>query len=405
MHAPTFLPLPNATRSLLFAMGPAPRDLVIHHFNTGEQAVLTPGDRPVFSSTGHVLYSAPPSYDSLWALPFSLDTFEATGERFPVREGAFYTSVSRDGALAYLEVLDTGQDQLVWRDRSGQQLGEIGQPQDIIRLPALSRDGRNVAVQGTENSNDDIWIHNVARPIKTRLTFASARDYRAHWSPGSDEILFNSFRDGPMDLFVRRADGSGAAEKLFGTPLQEHGHDWSRDGRYILFHIAGEESGRDLWYLEREPEKGWSEPKQFLKTQFEERAAVFSPDSRFLAYVSNESGRDEVYVRPFPSGGGEWQVSEQGGNQPRWSRDGKEIFYVEHDTLIAVSVNTKPTFSVGSTERLFSDRSLVSHFPIQNYDISGDGQRFVMVESLGTPQYTIRIVQNWYEEFRDRELD
>ena len=403
---PHFLPSENGVRTLVFSMGsPGANDVMLYESIGKPPVPLAPGGRPVFSSTGHLLYEGSRGAGGIWALPFSMDTLKPGGEAFPIQQDASYPSVARDGTLAYLEVLHTGQQQLLWRDRQGTEAGKIGQPQDAIQYPSISPDGQRVAVRGyQEDDNGDVWIHDVRRPIKTRLTFAPGQDYSARWSPTSNEIIFRSERGGDAALFTTSADGSGEAKELFDTPgREENPHDWSRDGRYLMVHIQDPDSARDLCYLERKDDGSWSDPVEFLKTQFEERVAVFSPDTRFVAYVSDESGRDEVYVRPFPSGGGKWQVSESGGTQPRWSRDGKEIFYVEDDTLIAVSVNTTPTFSVGSTEPLFSDSHLANAFPQQTYDVAADGQRFAMVKNLGDPKYTIHVVQNWFEEFRDQQ--
>ena len=379
-------------------------DVMLYESADRSPVPLVPGRKPVFSPTGHLLYEGSRGAAGTWALPFSMDMLQVGGEAFPIQQDASYPSVARDGTLAYLEVLHTGQQQLEWRDRQGIEAGKIGQPQDVIRFPSLSPDGQRVAALGYQDNNGDVWIHDVRRPIKTRLTFAPGRDYSVRWSPESNQIIFRSEHGGDAALFTTLADGSSDAKKLFDTPGRpDNPHDWSRDGRFLIFHIDDPDSARDLWYLERKDDASWRDPVEFLKTPFEERVAVFSPDTRFVAYVSDESGRDEVYVRPFPPGGGKWQVSESGGIQPRWSRDGKEIFYVEDDTLIAVSVNTKPIFAVGSAERLFSDPNFANYSPQQTYDVTADGQRFVMVKNLGDPKYTIHVVQNWFEEFRDRQ--
>ena len=406
---PHFLPSKNGARTLVFSMGssPATADVMLYEAAAGGQVQLTPGVNPIFSSTGHLLYAlyeGSLGASGIWALPFSMDTLKPSGEAFPIRQDASHPSVARDGTLAYVEVLHTGQDQLVWRDRQGTEAGKIGQPQDRIQFPSISPDGQRVAAFGHQDGNGDVWIHDVRRSIKTRLTFAPGGDLNAAWSATSNEIIFSSERGGDFALFVTSADGSREANKLFDTPgMGDYPNNWSLDGRFLIFHILDPDSARDLWYLERKDDGSWSDPVEYLKTPFEEREAVFSPDTRYVAYVSNESGRDEVYVRPFPSGGGKWQVSESGGTQPRWSRDGKEIFYVEHDTLIAVSVNTKPAFWVGSAERLFSDPDLRFPSPRQTYDVAADGQRFAMVDNLGDLKYTIHVVQNWFEEFRDQQ--
>ena len=162
-----------------------------------------------------------------------------------------------------------------------------------------------------------------------------------------------------------------------------------------------------LWYLERSEDGSSWEPHSFLQTRFDERAAKFSPDGRYVAYISNESGRSEVYVRPFPEGGRKWTVSSNGGRQPRWSMDGKELFYVKESALLAVSVTTRPKFSVGSSTSLFQHPSLTTLAPYPVYDVSADGQRFILAEVVGeaadAPEPSIRVVQNWFAQFRGRE--
>jgi Tol biopolymer transport system component len=181
--------------------------------------------------------------------------------------------------------------------------------------------------------------------------------------------------------------------------------DWSSDQRFLLFSRADPDRGRDLWYLRRDEKKESYEAVPFLRSEFSEEAAKFSPDGKFVVYVSDESRRYEVYVRPFPDGDRKWQVSSRGGTQPRWSRDGTEIFYVEGDSLMAVRVKTRPTFSPGSMERLFQSagfRALRTYAP--QYDVASDGQHFVTLEMAGEPSSpVIQVVQNWYAEFRDRQ--
>jgi Tol biopolymer transport system component len=205
-------------------------------------------------------------------------------------------------------------------------------------------------------------------------------------------VAFSSHRGGNYDIFLRQADGSGEAKVLLGTPADELLSDWSRDGKHLLYQRYDPETSADLWYLERsEDGSGW-EAHSFLQTPFGELAAKFSPDGRYVAYVSNESGQREVYVRPFPEGGGKWVISSNGGSQPRWSRDGKELLYVEPQeergrfVMVAVSVSTGPRFSVGSASRLFE---LPGDLP-NEYDISADGQRFLLPEPVGeVPEPTI----------------
>ena len=407
---PHFLPVESGARSIVYNVGSyTDREIVVKNLETGEREVLADGAFPRYSPSGHILYQTSAFSPGLWALPFSLETLKPTGEAFSIAEDGGDPSVAEDGTLVYVDLLGGGRQQLVWRDREGgKKLGVIGQPQDLIRFPALSPDGRQVAVRGLEDNNEDVWVHQVGRSLKRRLTFNAATDGRPIWSPSGKEIAFRSDRgEGYDKIYIRPADGTGEPALLVDNPLDEIPNDWSPDGKYLLYSVNGEETAWDLWYLKRKEDGSGFEPVPFLQTSFSERAAKFSPDGRFVAYVSDESGRNEVYVRPFPGGDGKWQVSGNGGTQVRWSKDGKELFYVERDTLMAVAVATTPSFTSGAVTRLFQDADLLG-VEAPRYDVSGDGRRFVLREPVaGTEEKppSIHIVQNWYEEFRDREQD
>ena len=196
---------------------------------------------------------------------------------------------------------------------------------------------------------------------------------------------------------------------MVGEHAVRRAPDWSRDGKLLIYWARGnEDTGADLWYLKPKAGGEVYEPTTYLRTAADERIAVFSPDGRYVAYVSNESGRGEIYVRPFPEGTGKWQVSINGGTQPRWRKDGSELFYVQEDQLIAVSVSTVRGFSSGTPKLLFRDRWLRSPFPKQRYDVSADGLAFVLREEAeldAGKRPAIRVVQNWFAEFKAREQD
>ena len=407
---PRFLPLSAGGRMLLFARGPGGRELVLRDLETEREEVLGLGVAPAFSPTGHLLYQAPllasfnPCSSVLWALPFSLEASKPTGEAFVIRQNASQPSVANDNTLVYLEGRCGGGQRLIWCDRKGTKLGEIGQPQDFIRWPSLSPDKRWVAATGKAGASAraETWIHDTARPVKKRLTFNGS--YVPIWSPNSKPLTFRSNRNGTPDIFNRLVDGSQEVTQLVAGAGDEGATCWSLDGRYLLYDANSPETLFDIWYLRRGEEgKGWEEIP-FLQTPFRESVAQFSPDGRFVAYLSDQSGRWEVHVRTFPEGKGEKKVSTHGGTQPRWSKDGKELFYVEEDTLVAASVTLEPSFSVISSTRLFTHPGLASIWPHWEYDVSADGQRFV-VRELGQEPPVIRVVQNWHEEFRDREQD
>jgi serine/threonine-protein kinase len=381
-------------------------ELMLYRPESGQPPTkLAEGFAPSWAPSGHILFYRQSQDESrVWALPFSIDSMSPSGEAFPIAdtENLHGPSVSEDGTLAYLGVEGLGQRQLVWLDRAGLEIGRLGPPSvNINRLVALAPDGRSVAVVGGKMLREDIWIHEPPEALHRRFTFDERRDDRPVWSPDGAEIVFRSQRLGEADLFIKPTDGSAEPRRLAGTEGEDAPLDWSRNGQYIIFHGWGRQTRRDLWYIERGSDQTWSEPRPFLETPSDERLAAFSPDSRFVAYVSNESGRDEVYVRPFPSGSGQWQVSKNGGDQPRWSRPGSELFYVQGDELIAVSVETRPAFSVGNSAGLFHHPVLSSDVEEPAYDVAPDQRRFLLAEKTEDPQYAIQIIQNWYQQFRD----
>ena len=198
-----------------------------------------------------------------------------------------------------------------------------------------------MAVYSLENGNQDIWIHDTVRGLKTRLTSDAALEDRPIWSPDGKRIAFASNRSGNWDVFIQAADGSGRAEPLLATPQDDYLKDWSRDGKYLIFDFVPLLMSRGISdTCDRGPGEDPKKVVPFLATPFDEGDSDLSPDGRFLAYSSNESGRFEVYVQRFPEGGGKVQVSAQGGVQPRWRGDGRELYYVEGETLLAVAVTS-----------------------------------------------------------------
>ena len=398
---PHFLP-PEAGRRVLafFAGNFSGQKIVVQDFETGRQRVLGPGTFPFFSSSGHLVYqSSTLTPHDLWAMPFSLDTLQADGEAFPIVENAFQPTVAADQTLVYLDSPDLGKGRLVWLDRAGRNLKAVGFTGDALRSPALSPDGRRVAVTATEGANADVWVYDMGRGVRTRISNAPGRDRRPQWSPDGEQIAFSSNRSGNSDVFLRRADGSGEESALLSSPAREVLGDWSRDGDYLLFHSAF-----DLYHLQRKKDT-W-EQHRITETQFLEAVPKLSPSGRYIAYASSESGRWEVYVQTFPEPGGRVTVSSNGGTKVRWSRDGKELFYVEGETLIAVEVSTEGGFSIGKSTRLFDHPGLRPGGNYAPYDVSAEGERFILVEPITetgeVPKPTIRIVQNWFEQFRER---
>jgi hypothetical protein len=339
----------------------------------------------------------------LWALPFSFKTMKGTGEAFPIAGAAVFTyaSVSLDGTLVYLESGDRWQ--LNWRDRNGVRLSGMDQPGMWIKSVSLSPDGNSAAVASVASGDEfrgDIWIRSLSRDTNARLTSEPTVESHPIWDRSGNSITYYSNRRGNRDIFSKPADGRGTATPLVAGPLNENPEDWSSDGSVLVYSVDDPQRKGDLWYLKRKVD-GSYEPVPFLQTPFAESEAALSPDGRYLAYKSNESGRAEIYVQRFPEGGPKQQISINGGHYPRWRKDGTELFYVAGETLMAAPVTTGSHFSVGVPGPLFKNTDLDSDG--RRYDVSSDGRRFLIAERAEeSAKPVIRVVRNWFTEFRDR---
>ncbi len=405
---PHFLPAEASSRSLLLDVGARnDRAVYLWNFESGESVRLVDGGAPAYAAPGFILYQPQPRRPGLWALPFSLTSLKVTGEAFPIAQGVGEASLSANGTLVSVDVLGAAsKDRLVWRDRTGNKIREIGRPHDRLSWPALSPDERRVAVRAQENQELALWLHEVERPVAQRLTFESGDPIYPSWSPDGKLVTYSLASGGSFNLYIRATDGSTQAETLAASAANELESDWSPDGRSIVYSVEGAETGLDLWIFDRKANNSEGEASPFLATQFAEATPQISPDGAYLAYCSDESGTRETYVREFPAGSRRWLISENGGCQPRWSHNGKELFYIEGSTLISVEITSGSDFRVGPSERLFSDPKLVYDHG-WTYDISADG-RFVMIEDVADESQeqrkpAIHITENWYEEFRDRD--
>jgi Tol biopolymer transport system component len=345
---------------------------------------------------------------TLMAQPMDSKRLELLGDAFPVAEqvqfdlayslGAF--SVSENGVLAYhaggaLQNFS----KFLWIDRSGKELGALGDAAQYFD-PRISPDGQRVAVDlfDSASRNLDIWMYEVARGLRTRFTFDAAFDRYPVWSPDGSRIAFQSNRQGQFALYVKPSSGAGAEELLLSTAQGLVPRDWSPDGRFVLFDSAGDpKTGTDLWVL---PTSGERKPISFLQTPFNESDGHFSPDGKWVAYVSNENGSEQVYVAPFPGPGGKWQISAAGGSRPTWRRDGREIVYLSaDDKLMAAEVNMKGSnFEVGAVKQLFQTKP---QRPGTVYDATRDNQRFLVNTSSAQKSTTpVTLVVHWTADLK-----
>ena len=316
--------------------------------------------------------------------------------------------MSSTGTLAYAVSRTAGRPgTLVWVDRRGREEA-IAAPPRAYLYPRLSPDGTRVALDIRDQEND-IWIWDLPRQNLARLTVDPALDWAPVWTPDGRRIVFGSYRGGgAANLYWQAADGAAQPERLTDTPNDQFPNTVSPDGKRLLAREIDRITGRNVVMVSLDGDR---QTTPLLHTTFQELNADLSPDGRWVAFQSNESGQDEVYVRPFPDvNSGRWQVSAGGGSAPIWSRNGRELFFMTHresTRVTAVSVQSGATFSAGKPEMLFEGRYLGGGTGGRAYDVSADGQRFLMIKDPVTDTSTtsaspLVVVVNWFEELKAR---
>ena len=389
--------------TIVKGLGAENMEIAVLDLATREQKVLIRGgSNPQYAHTGHIIYGVE---GTLRAVPFDLDRLEVTGEPLPVLEGvmtdvsgAVEFSLSADGSLVYVPGGSLQGMTLAWVNRQGQAtpLTDDLRPYGHVRL---SPDGKLATTDIGSGIGLDIWIYDVERKTHTRLTFEGANNRHPVWTPDGKRVTFDSDRSGDRELYWKAADGSDEAELLLTRGGAQVATSWSPDGQILAFE---EQNATGDWDISLLPLEGDRTPVPFLDTPFTERGPMFSPDGQWIAYVSNESGRNEVYVQPYPNPGGKRQISTDGGVEPVWSADGRELFYREGTQMVAVAVETQPTFTAGTPQVLFAG----VEYPLDGtghpgYAISADGQHFLMrsipQDAGAMPLY---VVLNWFEELK-----
>jgi len=399
---PEFLP---GDKAVLLAAGntTVAQKVAALSIQPGEQKDLVQGAfYPRYAASGHLIYA---QRGNLMAAPFDPKALAITGASVPVVEGvsqsqasgAAQYSISATGSLVYVPGSAPGVERrLVWVDRNGTEL-PIGAPVRAYESPRLSPDGQRIAV----TIEGQIWLYELQRETLTRFTFEGNANNRPVWRPDGKRLAFYSDKEGPLNLFWQLADGSGGLERLTTSESTNVPLSFFPDGQLLAFHEVNQDGREEISVLHLPDHK--VEP--FLRTHFNEADPRFSPDGRWLAYMSDESGRWETYVQPYPGPGGKWQVSREGGREPVWNPSGKELFYRNGNKMMAVDVMTQPNFALGNPRVLFDVPYLLALVPVSNYDVSPDGRRFLMVKAdqqQGPAASQIVVVQNWFEELKQK---
>jgi Tol biopolymer transport system component len=403
---PEFLP---GGKAVLFAAGRTAvtftnAQIAVQSVGAGQRRNLIQGaSQPRYAPSGHLVYA---QGGSLMAVPFDPQRLEVTGTAVPVVEGVLQSpvagaaqySLSATGLLVYVSGgVQATQLSLVWVNRHGAE-EPVAAPERAYFAPHLSPDGRRVAVGITE-SEFQTWLYDLSRETLTRFTFEGNYNPVSVWAPDGKRIAFESNKEGPPNIFWQLADGSGGVERLNNSEYIQVPMSWSPDGKLLAFIEVNPTTGVDIWVLRMGDRKA----QPFLRTPFSEGAPRFSPDGHWLAYISNEAGHYEIYVQPYPGPGGKWQISTEGGTEPLWNPNGRELFYRSGDKMMAVDITTHPGFAAGKPRMLFEGPYELSPVQTDDYDVSPDGQRFLMLKPAErTAPTQINVVLNWFEELKRR---
>jgi len=396
--------LPDGRRFLYYVRGtPDARGIYVGHLDgtSNPQRLVASDAGAVYASSGHLLFVR---QGTLYSQRFDASNLKLSGTASPVAEdvGSGRTdsalSVSDGGSIAYRSRSAPVERQFAWFDRSGKEISRVGEAVTRnLAQPSLSPDGQRVVLYGNPEGNPDIWIFETKRGVFSRFTTHPADDVMPAWSPDGASIVFSSNRNGDIDLY-RASIGDRSEDVLLSSPERKIATDWSRDGSFLLFTIRDLKTSADIWALSMDANR-----KRFpvVQTPSDEEGAQFSPDGRWIAYQSNNSGRPEIYIRPFQGPGQDWQISTKGGTQVRWAPDGKEVFYVGLDgALTAVRIGMPSNAQVpeiGTPVALFTPplgRAAQQGDYRHQYMVAADG-RFLLAVVTASPAGPIALILNW----------
>ena len=405
---PSFLP---DGKHFLFwsrtSRGPHENMVYVGELGSLQAKMLMKSDSMAVYASGHLLFLRE---QSLMAQPFNLSRLEVSGDPVPIADHVSMNgatarplfSVSQTGALVYQSGDAEGDWDLQWTDRDGKQTG-FAAPPDRYVTPRLSPDGTHLAVMIFNGvfGTGDIWVFDLARGTKTRLTFGPANQSKPIWTPDGKTVVYQSAQSGVPHIYEKPFDGSGSEKPVLVTPDgMELPDSFSPDGRYLVYErkLINSDATYHLWAL---PMLGEGKPFVIVQTTFEERDGEVSPDGKWMAYRNNETGRWEIYITAFPGGGAKWQVSTNGGTNPRWRKDGRELFFLDpSENLVAVDVNTASNaVTLGVPHTMFQALGIQPEYG--PFDVAGDGKRFLLNSGdlkEGSAPFTL--VQNWPAELK-----
>ena len=397
--------LPDGRRFLYYVRGsPEKRGVYVGQLDERLDArrLLDSDTGAAYASSGHLLFVL---QGTLFAQQFDPIRLELTGNPFPLAEHAAsgpgaLPSVSDAGSIAFRTSSAGEKRQFVWFDRSGKELGHVGDSvSTVLQSPSLSLDGLRAALYRTVDGNVDIWLLETKRGVFSRFTSDAADDVMPVWSPHGDRIVFSSNRKGTHDLYQKSVIGGGQEELVLSTAETKFASDWSANGYFLLFTSQNPKRNGDIWALRLD---GKGKPFPVVQTAADEQRGQFSPDGNWIAYQSNESGRPEIYVQPFPGPGSKWPISINGGSQVRWRRDEKELFYVALDgRLMAVSFRAASNAQVpevGAPVALFVPLlggAVQKGDYRHQYMVSADRSQFLVATIKEEANSPIMVILNW----------
>jgi serine/threonine-protein kinase len=393
-------------------------NLVVQSLDTGQRKIVHRGGYyGRYLPSGHLVYMRE---GTLFAAPFDLERLEITRQPAPALErvtsnsntaGAQFT-FSRTGTLAYLPGETSAQRVTIqWMDRDGKTQPLRSTPGNYLS-PRFSPDGQRLALEIDEGTQQDVWVYEWQRDRMVRLTFDAGEERNPVWTPDGGRITFSSRETvgGLPNLYWKRADGIGDVQRLTQSKNSQQPGAWHPSGKFLVFEERDPQTGPDILILpmEGDEKSGWKPgtPAKFVNDKSAERDPAFSPDGRWVAYTSNQNGRSDVFVRPFPGPGGKWQISTEGGQHPAWSPNGKELFFRSADRRIMVAGYTAAgdSFTAG-TPRLWSEgTNIVVRGTLRTFDLHPDGKRFAVLKAPAaqddTKQDKIVFIFNFFDELR-----